>query len=76
MAEKQNLLCDQRRLVLAGIPYTISVRVEDGTFRAKWFCGACSNQNGVRLEGPTAEAAIDAASADLMTHQTDAHEKS
>ena len=58
----------QDRIVLGGIPFTISVRKTTTAFHALWFCGACSHRSDTALSRPTIDAAVDAAREDMAGH--------
>jgi hypothetical protein len=63
-----------RRIVHGGIACTINAYLEECSFRARWFCGACSNGSSTPLVHATADDAIAMASIELRNHLLTSHE--
>lgn len=63
-----------RRIVRGGIACTINAYLEECSFRARWFCGACSNGSSTPLVHATADDAIAMASIELRNHLLTSHE--
>ena len=63
----------QHRLLLGAIPYTITIDVHGTSYRAKWFCGGCSNHSRDILQSASPEAVLAMARESLAAHQAEFH---
>jgi hypothetical protein len=66
----------RERVVLDGVPYTISVYARNNVYLAKWFCGGCGNQSELRFESLTTAEPVEAAKANLAIHHASMHTRS
>jgi hypothetical protein len=65
-----------RRIVHSGIACTINAYLEECSFRARWFCGACSNGSSTPLVHATANDAIAMVLIELRFHLFTMHQVS
>jgi hypothetical protein len=69
----QSHLLGRHRIVLAGIPCTISFHMADHLYYARWFCGGCSVRSEYEFREQTADGAIEAARSDWLAHHAERH---
>jgi hypothetical protein len=76
MTKMPVLPISRKRVIVEGVPYTVSVYVVENTYLAAWLCGACSHRSEIALEGPTTDAAVERAKVDLADHHAALHSQS
>jgi hypothetical protein len=61
------------RLIVNGVACAVTVRMKDGAYRARWFCGACSNHSSTSFTDSSVAAMVKLAADDLEQHVHTVH---